>query len=1131
MVARRMAPAGGTFLRPLDILVVAGVLALLIFPVVVSTTAASLPLRPADRAADELVLRTEPGGDLQPVPVFRPGSDAAPLASGSGLTDGAALRAGVRQRLRAVLGAAHAMAVLDLIENPNVRVAEEATRFGNEAQISYPFRYPVVEDVLGARGELSPARLATLNDAAALLILGAAYHGDALPNAAPVAYALLDRGRAGGCAPQLNLAFLVATDVHPRDDDSAQEFMQAAAACPGDPTPLWLLGQFQSHRADVDAQIDAGGVPLSERRARPFETFRRLQSELPGSHAGWSGAADAHLRLAYQSFSGAPFTARNHFRQARVLYEHALALTDDPGLHGGLARALAGLGEYGAAVAEQRVAVAGQDHAAHQVRLVEYLERAGRFAAAADDGGRFLQAAPDLAPRRGLYPKGLREVVPPDPVEDEDANLPVSWGTGVVRGVNLVLTPDFGGAGAALVDLAFIPNFRPERGVTGYDRWCRAWSHRRDLVLAGRHAEALAALPDTFSADGPTFAGDACRTFDGRAPNLVAIAAYEAGDTPAAVEWLRSDPALDLSVYEEANPELARLHDLRQNLWRFGGNLERAEAIAEEWLAAAPDSPTALDRRGEIAFLLGRYDEAAQYFAQAEPADELARAEAQLKQGAALILASRHDEARPVLDAAILAAAPLAVASDEVLVGDPAAGARYVRAAFVTYYARAQMGDLELRVGSDDPAAAAYGAALTLVADVLELFPDALTMLPWRPEVIRNNLALAHISAGEAGAALPHAERAVAVDPANPLFLQTRAFAHQEGGDLEAAARDYQRALEADPTVFSAANDLGAVRLVQGRTAEAVAAFRQAVGAENAYALGWFNLGVALSRLGPAEMVRSQAALSQAVRLDRGLRDREREIVFDSEPYFTTLDLSRPLPPRWTFVSSYERAPVGVAAGVLVLVVLRLLLVLLPEQGSGAVVHRVLERQRRRQAGGWSWLNSRMTAWIAVTASVVVLVWPALLSRAMSLSERVLLAVAALLLVGVYVRARVVWSRMHRVEIEHRTWPAALALAAITASVGVGWTPMPVAEPQRSVRRFHVVGPIAVGAVAILLLLAGRLTEVPLSRGMGAGGLTVSASLLLPVHPYDGASMTPRTAIVLDILLLAVAVLLFFRVL
>ncbi len=94
-------------------------------------------------------------------------------------------------------------------------------------------------------------------------MLAAAHFGDEFPTAAPLGYAILDRARSGGaCLPQLNLAFLLSTHKRPRDDATATEFRKAERTCPDDPTPLWLLGEFQSQRAISSRRRGDQEVPM-----------------------------------------------------------------------------------------------------------------------------------------------------------------------------------------------------------------------------------------------------------------------------------------------------------------------------------------------------------------------------------------------------------------------------------------------------------------------------------------------------------------------------------------------------------------------------------------------------------------------------------------------------------------------------------------------------------------------------------------------------------------------------------------------------------------------------------------------------------------------------------------------------
>ena len=159
-------------------------------------------------------------------------------------------------------------------------------------RIHYPFRFPLIDRYLDGALDtpLNERQSSAANDLAGLLILAAARFPDNFPNAGPAAFALLDRSRAtGDCRPQLNLAFLLSSDPNnPRDDDVAMEFEKATRACSGDPTPLWLLGQFQSDRAfttEIGEGIRGQELLLAE-RLRP--TLRDFQS--PQDTNAWLAA-------------------------------------------------------------------------------------------------------------------------------------------------------------------------------------------------------------------------------------------------------------------------------------------------------------------------------------------------------------------------------------------------------------------------------------------------------------------------------------------------------------------------------------------------------------------------------------------------------------------------------------------------------------------------------------------------------------------------------------------------------------------------------------------------------------------------------------------------------------------------
>jgi tetratricopeptide (TPR) repeat protein len=405
---------------------------------------------------------------------------------------------------------------------------------------AYPYRYPGLDSVLAALpARLSVAQVVAATDLGARLTL--------LRRGA-AAFAVLDRARAGGdCAPQLDLLLLVASDANARDAIVAREGARALRACPGDATAGWLLGQFQSLRG-------SGLAP-----------FRALERSYPGSAAGWSGEGDAYLRSVYD-VTGA-FVARHIYEKALLRYRRAARLRPGPEIDAGIARALAGAGRPAEAAAVQaRVVAALPPSASLQAALVLYLEAAHRFAAAARAARRLSGMGADVPRGTALYPAPVIE----GPIADDDAAGALSLGAGRLAPLAVNLEGQLVLPAVVVTDVSFIPAFRPQPGVTGSDRWCPDWARTRDLILAGRPREALAGLPRRFE----PLPGHPESCTDGAAAPLRAIA----GNSAAAA-------------------------DARQNLWRWAGDLPRAERAARDWTSSAPSSALAWLRLGEIEFL------------------------------------------------------------------------------------------------------------------------------------------------------------------------------------------------------------------------------------------------------------------------------------------------------------------------------------------------------------------------------------------------------------------------------------------------------------------------------------------------------------------------------------------------
>ena len=675
-----------------DLVVLAGVVVIVAFPVA------------ARMAADRLPRGAPPALAPLPAGLAHPPLRDLPV----GLRDG-----DLRTAATNLLGERRATELLAIVRTGTSGAAEPDR---------YPYRFPRLERVLPAR--FAPAQVAAATDLGAKLTLLAASRPKAAARGA-AAYAVLDRARAGGaCNPALDVLLLVAADTNTQDARIADEGARARRACPGDPTPAWLLGQIQSQLA-----VPAADDPMNP--AAAATTFAGLVRDFPGSAAAWSGEADALVRQALATRSDRPWVARHRYEQALARYRRAARIAPGPEIEMGIARALAGLGRHREAADVEGRAVAHLPGVQLPLaQLVVYREGAHRWAAAA-------RAADALSRTPVRRPTALFPAPKGEDVRTEDAYGPLSLGaraaplsvrlghpirpTGTVGGGAAGPTGPGGGGGGGGVsvsDLTFLPALRPGPD-TALKPWCPGFAQARDRLLAGHPVDPRDLIPADGFAPAPG-SGKGCGHED---PDTQAgIARIEAGDVRAA-----------------ANP---KLQDARQNLWRWAGEYGRAERAAGEW-AARTDGYRALQRLGEIEFLRHHYDDAARHFAAAsrrarartgDPTGD--EALALLDRGAALLAAGRHDEGEDALRAADDMASRLFPASRH-----PGTDRRDGRLAAISYYARDQLADAAREARSLPAAADGYAAAREWVRPLQNLHA------PFHPEQLENNSAIVDVGA------------------------------------------------------------------------------------------------------------------------------------------------------------------------------------------------------------------------------------------------------------------------------------------------------------------------------------------------------------------------------------------------
>lgn len=1047
-----------------DVCVLLGVVVVVLLTPAAALIARAEPVAPALDVAARPLPADRSDSTLRDLPAGLP-DDFAPAGVSS-----------LRPIATPALGDAGARALDDILNSG--RPLQDTSVQDADGSARYPYRYPAMTRLLDAAPDHGSGPSA-VRLGAALMVMAADPASDenfVHLNAAAAAFAVLERARAGGdCAAQVNLLLLVASDAMPRDEPVYEEARRAEQACPADPTPVWLLGQYLSQRAVREILADPGSSIRPDALRRADAASARLAQLFPGSVPALTGRADNNLRAGLRMIQAQPFTARQRLRTAAEDYLTARDLDPDAAVPG-LARSLIVLGAPDRAGEAVRQVWGRAAKPGPLMEILTVAEESARRFAEAERTARTLAARFATA-----YPGSSRLFPRPGTFEDEqalDPTGPQSIGTGTHLPLTVNLQTSPGGAGGSVDDLSFIPAYR-NGPATGSDPNCPELGWRRNAILA-RHAGAalsgLPADPDAFGTSGP---GSYCSL---RAASIRDVALLDLGRP---IEADQQDTAADE----------------QQNLFRWAGDLERAEKAIRVWVVrAAPAAPLPHERLGEVLFLLNRHEEAAAAFGAAARRtraatwdDDRGVLSLVLKEGVALLRTARSPDAMAML---------------RRIATDAERGAAFQRQrenggwsadqfATVAYHARAQLADAEREAGAQAAALDDYTAA----RELLPSFGFGVATL--HPERLDANQSLTELALGRGPAAAQSAARALQSDPASPVFLMNAGYIAERAGRHEAAARFNRQALEGDPGSFPVANDLGVVLARLGRNDEAVQALRRAVGARRGYALGWFNLGVVHGRMGPLHLVASQAALARAFALDETLRDAPRTPALDTTTYRTGVDLSRPLPPRWSLAGLPALSAVP-ATGLLAVLVLGLGLARAagtPGAAQQWLETAVQEAERRSVLG-----RVRRPAW-AIATTVAIFAFSAVLRDRRPLAESILFVLGVFLWCAVVVRSRRFVAARAGTTVAQQSWGPGIAFGVVTAVVAA-WAPMPVIRPASTTTRAHAAAPVLLGLIGLVLFAESAALGVPLVRSLATAALVMVASVLVPIAPLDGAQIT-----------------------
>lgn len=440
-------------------------------------------------------------------------------------------------------------------------------------------------------------------------------------------------------------------------------------------------------------------------------------------------------------------------------------------------------------------------------------------------------------------------------------------------------------------------------------------------------------------------------------------------------------------------------------------------------------------------------------------------------------------------------------------------------ASYVKHDAYLQLGDLYMHQDRDEESLRALLAAQEAATHVSGYYPDK--------GVAANNAALVAMRLGDYELALEQAEKAVSLDPASPVFLETLADAKRRatgeagsGGDSSSDAGEtagtlesggnpgeiqcafddviasYQEALAADSSSSLAWNNLGVVHAACQQGDEARQAFQNSIRANPEYAKGWFNYGSYLLVEGDwTEFLIAEGALGIAGSLDRALRDEGPALSTDEDIYDTGLDLSQALPADWKLGEHERRSAAPITIMLIVLTLFRVVTELARED----VLDRITSVTMNKVGSRFAHLALPGTVGLALSTVLLVV-----LSSAESKEQLLLIPVAfAAVALPSMIRA------MGNSASAEVTPAPILVATAVLVPFGAALPPLAGARGSANVSRWKAAAaPAAIAVLALVAVGVSLVASVPLERATLTALVAILTTTLLPTPPYDGAKLT-----------------------
>lgn len=802
---------------------------------------------------------------------------------------------------------------------------------------------------------------------------------------------------------------------------------------------------------------------------------------------------DARLTVA-TALDAAPFEARVLARKALSDYDRSLRLAAYSGTYTGRARALALLGELPQAVSSQAAAVALQDNQIGHLRLADLESAAGDFNAMREDARIAFMSG--VADRPALSNLALTRSTGSSAGDLTDLNHSLGlWSIDTRDELDVWdFTAQGCGAGGYVVQQLIPRSARPglPTGGTTLDR------------AAVTMVDASILLQDSVTGQADGFAWldaiNADQALQGTPDDAMARLDAISVAMSAAIVSQRGHTVRDLETLHYA-----------ENVMRSAGLFQATLRMCERVTRSGADTDGDITSdlllcSGETAYLEHDLVHAAGLLAGAAVAAHKALqsdtvGQADLELAAVWQELGRREDARAIF----LKGAVVPETTDISLM---------------------KLGELALDGGDPRGAIAYYDLALAGL--------DSQSLI----QVAHNNRGIATMHADAAPGEAPKCSRsdptcteaaadfaeAIAIDPANPVYLVNAAWVARLRGDDTGARKLLDSAVAGDSGVFAAENDMAVMAARTNQHGVAKSELQMALEARPSYDLAMWNLGVLSLDSGPVGIVDGEALLGRATKLNPRLRGEPLNLQFDDRAYRVVFGADQPASGAWSVSHSY-----GVGAAVLGTVAAASI----TSAALGEVTGRVTELggevvrtyvgpvaailRRRRPA----WLraphiSSALRPWLitlpflALTTLVSAYVagadagWGGFILALYAVALAILMHESGHLLAAGWMRA----------SVHSLAWPAGIVVSVVMLPFRASSGPyvghhVEGASPDQQ-WWIYLAGPAA-NLIAALLALGAYLAQpLPFLLLVSQVQLAAAAFAVLPFDPLDGKPLSRR---------------------